>query len=849
MLRSGQIVSCRIVAAAQTMTPHCIRFDRYELQPRQRRLLCDGVEVPLRARAFDLLLVLAESAGELVTKSDLLDRVWAGLVVEENNIAAQVAALRKVLGGQCIATVPGRGYRFTAVVQAEAAPTATPVPAAPAPPAPVAVTATPTPAPAAVTPLFGRAAEARALAAALRAGVCVSLVGAGGVGKTALALEIAGRWRQGRMTWVDLTAIGDAAQLPGAIGRALGLQLAGGDWVEALVQQLAEGAQLLVLDNAEHLIEGVAAWAHRLGQALPGLALLVTSQLPLRIAGEALILLEPLPLPPADADADEVLASGAVAMLADRIRAADPRFVPAADAPALMRRICERLDGMPLALEMAAARAPLLGLQGLLDALDHRLELLRRGQRQSPSRHETLRAALEWSHGLLDEPERRLFRRLGAFAADFSLDLAVEVGADAGADHWEVVDRFSVLVERNLVASLHTDPPRYRLLDTLRAFAAEQLHNSGEADAVRRQLVHSLTAALNKRQAGTAVQRVAADLGLVSDALAWARQADPAAATRLALRASNVATYTTWFSEAAGWIASCEPLLGALEPALQALWWRELARLQTISRGGRALEAARRACALYRELGDDFGIFWSLIPLLRSAQLEGDEAQACRTEVQALSDRHPEWPPYNRVILHGSLAMACRHRGDDAGALAQRQREWEAAQQAGLSLAADNAENNIAGDLIELGRAEQALERIDALLRRLGEAPTHLGAWASLTRLNALLALERIEEAAAFAPQVLRWGRQFEVDVVFETLGRLAARQGRQAAAVQLFGHLRRLRVLHGSTSSAMESPSARQCLLTATDSLGAAEVQALLERGERLDDAAVERLLAGDRP
>ncbi|MDE2157466.1 MAG: helix-turn-helix transcriptional regulator [Burkholderiales bacterium] len=823
------------------MQSNAIRFDSYELQPQQRRLLHAGVEVPLRSRAFEVLLVLAERAGELVTKSDLLDRVWEGLVVEENNIASQVATLRKALDGPYIATVPGHGYRFTAVTRAAAE-----QPAATRAEMPTTTSARssslgPT--------LFGRAADAHALAQALRAGVCVTLVGAGGVGKTALAQAVAAAWNAGRMSWVDLAALSDVEQLPLAIGRALELQTTGGDVHKALVQALADGSQLLVFDNAEHLVDGVAAWARRLGQAVPGLALLVTSQLPLRVAGEQLMALEPLALPAPDAGTDEMLASGAVAMLADRIRAADPRFALGAGAVPLLRRIGERLDGLPLALEMAAARVPILGLQGLLDALDDRLKLLTRGRRQAPQRHETLRAALEWSHGLLDEPERQLFRRLGVFAAEFSLDLAVDVGGDDGADRWETVDHLSVLVERCLVASLHADPPRYRLLETLRSYAAEQLQQSGESDAVRRRLVQSLAALMANHERGAAGPRTTAALGLVGDALNWARAADPSAAFELTLAAAGAATFTNWLPEAEVWIMACEPLVDSVAPALAARWWRDLARFDSYKQGGRVVEAARRSYAIERERGNDDGLFWSLIQLLRAQKLTVDDAETCRIEAQAISDRHPEWPAYNRVMLHSSLAFEYTKRGDHDARLAQFAAAFELAREAGLTLAADAAESNIANTLLDLGRPAESLERIDALLGRMTGEPTPNGAYASLVRMKVLTMLGRIDEVAAFAPQALHWCRRFDIGKVFYALSWLATCQGRHRAAVQQIGYLRHWLSLRDAVLDEDDEAWWPQSLRAATEALGAATVESLLERGARLDAAAADRLLSEDMP
>ncbi|MFT3956054.1 MAG: winged helix-turn-helix domain-containing protein [Piscinibacter sp.] len=531
-------------------------FDRFELQPLQRRLLRDGEPVVLRARAFDLLLVLVERAGSLVTKGELLDQVWSGRVVEENNIAAQIVGLRKTVGNELITTVPGRGYRFTATVRQGSAPAAAAASAAAARPA--------APRPPPGPQLFGREPDRQRLEAALHPGACVTLVGPGGVGKTALARAVAARRAVERTAWVDLAALADAAQLNGALCRALGIPSHGSadETRAALAAALDGGEQLLVLDNAEHVVDAVAAQVGLLREAAPTLAVLVTSQMPLRIAAEQVQPLDPL-APPAEAlSDDEALAAASVQMLLERVRAADPRFQVDREALPLLRQLCTRLDGLPLALEMAAPMVPLLGLSGVLAALDQRLAALRRGRRDAPARHQTLHAAMQWSHDLLEPPGRRALRRLAVFASGFSLELAVAVSGDEGDDRWALIDTLAELVDRSLVTILHEDPPRYRLLETMRAYALEQLDASGERDAVRSRALRTLCTTMAQAVAGQVDAVAVRELGNVPEALAWARAHDPAAAVELTLAASAVATWTPWLGEAAAWVEACEPLIG-----------------------------------------------------------------------------------------------------------------------------------------------------------------------------------------------------------------------------------------------------------------------------------------------
>ncbi len=819
------------------MSVSALFFDRFELQPQQRRLLRDGEPVVLRARAFDLLLVLAERAGDLVTKGELLDRVWSGLVVEENNIAAQITALRKVIGSELIATVPGRGYRFTAEVrQAQADAAAAPAPVVPPPSGPIAA-----------HHLFGREQDRAQLEAALQVGGCVTLVGAGGVGKTVLAKAVSAARPAGRAAWVDLAELSDGTQLPGALCRALKIAAPSSpaEMRTALAAALGGGEFLLVLDNAEHVVDAVATWATTLLEAAPTLALLVTSQLPLRIAGERVQSLDPL-APPADNLTDEqALVAASVQMLMERVRSADPRFPVGRDALPLVRQLCARLDGLPLALEMAAAMVPLLGWQGVLSAIGQRLAALRRAPRGAPLRHKTLVAAMEWSHGLLPPEAQRVFRRLGVFASGFSLDLAVEVAGDAGADRWEVIDTLAELVDRSLVASLHQDPPRYRLLETMRSFALEHLDASGERDAVQRREVQALSACMARSAAGSVDPVAAIELGNVPEALAWARRHDAAAAMSLTLGASAVATWTPWLSEAVGWVEAGEALLGdAVAPEQQATWWRELARFQSFVRGPRTVEAGRNACAIERQLGNASGLFWSLIPLLRSRVLEADEFAALRQEAEQLLDAHPDWPPRNRVIFSGSLALEYRRQGDFESAWRHQQDEADLAERAGLHQIAANAHSNLAATLVGLGRYEEALARLAGYAQRNREVDNAIGAHNRVQRLNALLGLRRLDDAQMLAAEAIAWCRRYDVLDIFQVIAMLAALQGRLPVAAMYLGHHRERLAQRGAELPADAHAPWRDASAMVNGALPAETVRNLMARGARLSPEAADRLL-----
>ena len=484
--------------------PATFRFGAIEVQPATQQLLIAGEPAALGARAFDLLLALIERRERLVSKDQLLDIVWRGRVVEEANLHVQVSSLRKLLGPAVISTIPGRGYRFVAALEegigdngsalADRLPTAASSAASEATsPEAMSPEATP-PAPGNLglhrQPLLGREVELQALLALVQAQRLVTVVGAGGMGKTALAQVAAQalrtQWRHGAW-WVDLASVSDPALLPQAVAQALRIaRPAAGLTTAHLASVLASMSLLLVLDNCEHVIDAAGAFAAQIVNDTRGVHVLATSQELLNIPGEALFKLTPLALPPADGSPSVMGRHGAIQLFVERARAADGRFALAADNVQAVTDICRRLDGLPLAIELAAARVRLLGVQGLRDKLGERFRVLTGGARTAMRRHQTLRAALDWSHGLLSADEQVVFRRLGVFVNGFALELAQHVAQDDHVDEWSVLDALGGLVDKSLVIAVGgegAEAPRYSLLETTRAYALEQLAAAGETHA------------------------------------------------------------------------------------------------------------------------------------------------------------------------------------------------------------------------------------------------------------------------------------------------------------------------------------------------------------------------------
>jgi predicted ATPase/DNA-binding winged helix-turn-helix (wHTH) protein len=469
-----------------------IDFGRFRVLPRRRELLADNQPVELGGRAFDVLMVLIEARGVVVRKETLMGRVWPDRVVDENNLPAQITALRRAFGTDrdLIRTVPGRGYQFTGEIRAAA--TSSDQPSILTTSAPFAASArAPTNLPVSISELIGREVELDEVLVLVASHRLVTLVGAGGIGKTRLGIEAARhllpRFADG--IWiVELAPLSDPELVPVAVATALGLELTSGAASPLSVASALRSKQLmLVLDNCEHMLDAAARVAEALLRANPAACVIATSREPLRAEGEWVCLVPPLAVPKEDgADSDDPLRYGSIRLFAERARAAAPTFSPDARLAGAMAGICRRLDGIPLAIELAAARVAALGINGLAARLDDRLGVLAGSRRTATSRHRTLRATLDWSYELLTEAERMVLRRLAIFVGGFTLQSATAVAAaDDETAASDVVDCIASLVAKSLVtADAGGTVLRYRLLETTRAYLVEKLSQVGEFHTV-----------------------------------------------------------------------------------------------------------------------------------------------------------------------------------------------------------------------------------------------------------------------------------------------------------------------------------------------------------------------------
>jgi predicted ATPase/DNA-binding winged helix-turn-helix (wHTH) protein len=497
----------------------------------RRELRLREAAVPVGGRAFDILEMLVRAQGNLVTKSEIAARIWPGAIVEDNTLQVHISAIRRAFGQDrgLLKTESGRGYRLPGPwVLRQPGPSL--ARAEPAPPRP-----SPGNLPNATSPLVGRASAAQRLRELLSAYRAVTLAGPGGIGKTALALEVARSLApdfQGDAWLVELAALSDPALVASAAARTLGLTL-GGDEIspESVARAIGTRKLLLVLDNCEHVVDASALLAEALVSHCPQVTVLATSRELLRIDGEYVYRVPPLEVPTQREDQPgRILEHSAVQLFVARSAAFGAGCSAQPEQLQQMSAICRHLDGIPLAIELAAARSATLGLDQVAARLDDRFALLIGGRRTALPRHQTLRAALDWSFELLPSVEQVILRRLGVFNGGFTIQAACAVAAEPGAGDRDVIDGIVSLASKSLVAAEMTaEGPRHILLETVRAYALERLAEGRESDEVRRRHAQHFRRTVAQIDAGQARLQIPAWLSLcareldnVRAALDWA---------------------------------------------------------------------------------------------------------------------------------------------------------------------------------------------------------------------------------------------------------------------------------------------------------------------------------------
>ncbi len=832
-----------------------LRFAHVELRPGERLLLIDGKPASVGTRAFDLLLVLVGQRHRVVSHDELLDAVWPGLVVEVNNVQVQISALRRLLGPQAIATIPGRGYRFTLPLDGQGdthaaaelpAGTANPHAGRPRPPA-------------LATTLVGRDEDLAALGRLLDAQRLLTVVGAPGIGKTTLALA-ATNHRKGShpdgIAWVDLAALADPLLLPSTVAQAAGLPVSSAeDPLSSLVLGLAPLKLLLVLDNAEHLLEVTARLVQAVMAAAAELRVLVTSQAPLKIDGEWVFRLDALSVPADGATAEQAMNHGAVALFALRAAAIDRRFSLTVANVGIVITLCRALDGIPLAVHLAAARLPLLGLQGVVSRLGDRLQLLRGGGRDAPTRQQTVLAALDWSHGLLDAAEQAVLRRLGVFAGGFTLELASAVASDEHLDEWSVIDVLGALVDRSLVAIDGADAPRYRLPESVRAYAGLKLDEANERQALQGRHAQALDAALDSAYEAywstpdrPWLATWAPEIDNVRAALDWAVEQKAPVAVGLVGGASLLFLLLGLAAEGRKRCRTIEALVAGQPPGpAVARYWLERGRLNWGISNPDMRDQALRAAQHYRAAADARGLYLALRCAVGSAALPADQTRQFLREMAGLE--RPDWPA--RLQAQRRMAEVSLLQAD--ARLADARTACEAlltlATSAGLDLVASAALSELASLNLSLGQLDAALHCARTLTADNGRRQNNFVVRAHATLAQASLALGHVPEAREAMADLLAASRSRDWEwfgAYADLYALFAAREGRLRTAARLIGYADAAARTIGERNAnmAMARTQARALIEAG---LKPRELARLVDEGARADVEAVCGLTLAD--
>lgn len=665
-----------------------LAFGPFELAPTKRLLVRNGTPVEIGGRALDLLVALVEQPGRVVSKRELFDRVWPGRTVEETSLRFHMTNLRKLLGDgkgdeRYIATQVGVGYAFVGTVRAAA-------PVDPTPPARSGVAELSLSAAGALptrTRLIGRDTDVQRVLEGLAEPRLFTVVGPGGMGKTTLAVEVGYRLasEHGRnVRFVDLAALADGALIPSALAGALGIPVQTDDPMTVLLGHIRAQDIVLILDNCEHLVDAVCAIVERIREAAPKVSVLATSREPLRARDEHIHWLGALAFPgdTTGLSLQEMLAFPAVELFVERASAANSALAVGVEDARAIAQMCQRLDGMALAIELTAVRVAAHGLETTSAMLGERFALGWAGRRTAQPRQQTLQATLDWSYGLLSQPERRTLERLSVFRGPFSLAAALPVVSDDALDEAQVVAAFEELTAKCLVTPDRTHcSEAYRLLETTRAYGKAKLDERGEAerDAVRRRhagFFRDTLAGLGETPeeifAGAAM--MSGQMGNIRNALEWSfgPKGDLAVATSLAALSVPLFAYLSLFVECRVWCErAVQRLDGQLRDTGEEMELQAALGLTIMFTRGNAPEAGvalRRAFDIAAALGDR----WNQLRLLGRLHIfherigEFEQALAWAEQAVEVAERigHPE-----AIGLAASLAGVSHHLfGDQARA-------------------------------------------------------------------------------------------------------------------------------------------------------------------------------------
>jgi predicted ATPase/DNA-binding winged helix-turn-helix (wHTH) protein len=547
-----------------------IRFGSFVFRLPQRVLEARGKPVPLGSRATEILSTLVAAPGELISHRALLAAVWPDTAVDESALRVHISKLRRALAAEDDETVyivneVGRGYRFASAVNVETAPGSLASVTRPVSHS----------LPVRLGQIYGRSKIIDRLEAELCDRRFLTIAGPGGIGKTTVALAVAAHFESNGMRtyFVDFASVATWELVVSSVALALGVAVTADDPVLSILAILADDNILLVFDNCEHLVEPVAALAERLLRGASRLNLLVTSREPLRAEGEWVHRLPALPTPAAEVRAGpvDVLEFASVRLFVERAIAARSDFELTSDNVDDVCDICRRLDGIPLALEFAAARLDVMDAATLALRLEDRFALLTKGRRTALPRQRTLRATMDWSYELLDPAAQAFLRRLAVFRSSFDIAEAIAVAAPSSSAEYTALETVTDLCAKSLLSTERIDGGiRYRLLDTTRQYAIEKLRESDDADAVRRRhalhcrdLFSDPRAARESNALRAFIVESRRRIDDLRGAIDWALSAAGDAALGISL---IIATTSVWFH-----LSLTEEFIGLVERAIDVL--------------------------------------------------------------------------------------------------------------------------------------------------------------------------------------------------------------------------------------------------------------------------------------
>jgi len=660
-----------------------LKFGEFELAPVARALWRRGEEVKLGSRALDILIALASRPGQIVSKDDLTKLVWRGAFVDETALRVGISAVRKALGNgadRYIATVPGRGYCFVLDVETTAA--------KPTPEPPHFKRLNPQRLPAQIGRVFGRDDVIAALSAEVTRRRLLSLVGPGGIGKTTVAIAVADRLHASfdTVAFVELAPIGNGTQLAAAAAAALGLNLRlQEDPVDQIAVSVEKCRTLIVLDNCEHLVDVAAAFVEALLGRAPAVTILATSRERLRAAGEWVHQIFALDAPPKSfiLSAEEMRRYPAVEMFEERAALALGGYqIGDTDAP-YVGEICRRLDGIALAIELAAGRLPGLGVQGLANSLKDSFSILTHGRRTALPRHQTLRATLDWSYQLLSPEDQAALTCLSVFSGSFTLEDAAFV-LGPSIRFGEADERLTSLLDKSLVVVRPEEGMyRYRLLDTTRAYGQGKLEESGQANSQRRRHAEHVRLVFDRAKAEcdqhpTAdwLQAYGCELGNLRAALDWAfsKEGDGAMGAAITAAAAPIWFHLSLLDEglsrverAIAWLEDEPTPDRRLMMHLYAIsGWPQMRAIKTLPNGTAAWRK-QKTLALAVELDDvDYQLraIWALW-VDRTNHGEATEALALAGRFAVVAERATD--SQDRMIGQRMRGKSLHYLGDFVG--------------------------------------------------------------------------------------------------------------------------------------------------------------------------------------